>query len=307
MRVSVRAAALFLFAVSCSTDVSYRDRLSPYLYEDTKQLVALVESAASLIEQEGEAAFPRFGVAGSQWLNDQFYLFVYELDGTCAFHPVERELVGQNLIGLQDLDGRPVIAMITAVGKRAEADASDWVFYVWEESSKYRVPEWKSSYVRKAVTPGGKVYLVGSGLYNMKMERVFLEDRVNRAADLIAQKGTRAAFEELRNRACPLHILNTYITVTDRRGDIVVDPAFPTLVKKRNLADFRDLTGRNISAEMAAGLKTKDRMWLLYIWPRGEAHRPARHMMYTRKVILDEQEYYVSATYVPASPVWMSD
>ena len=303
-RVFVCALTIFL-SVHGSAHAQKRDKLSQYLYEDTRQLVALVELAASLIEREGEAAFPRFGVKNSRWFSDQRYLFVYNANGKCVFHPIEPQLVGQDLIQLKDLDGRPMIAMITEVGKKPQADASGWIFYFWEESPKSRVPAWKSSYVRKAVAPGGTVYLVGSGLYNIKMERSFLEERVDRAAELIMAKGKDAAFEELRNRACPLHILNTYVTVTDSHGDIVVDPAFPTLVKKRNLLDFRDKTGRNISAEIAAGLKDKDRMWLLYIWPKGEAGRLARHMMYVRKVTVEGEVFHVSASFAPATPVWM--
>ncbi len=282
-----------------------KDKLSRYFYEDTRQLVAVVEEAADLVAQKGEAAFEQFRVANSKWLKGQRYLFIYDAKGKCVFHPIEPRLIGQELIELKDLDGRPMVAMITDVAKRPEPDASDWVFYLWEESWKSRVPEWKSSYIRKAVAPGGGVYLVGSGSYNIKPEKSFLEERVNRAAALIKEKGTEAAFAELRNRACPLHILNTYITVTDSRGDIVVDPSFPTLVKKRNLSNFCDATGRNISSEVAEGLKNKDQLWVLYLAPKGEAGRLARHLMCVRKVRVGDEVFFVSVTFVPATPVWM--
>lgn len=298
-------ALAFLAGIGGLASEQGKDKLSRYFYEDTKRLVAFVEDAADLVAQKGEAAFEQFGVPNSKWLKGQRYLFVYDANGKCVFHPIEPRLVGQDLIELKDLDGRPMVAMITEVAKRPEPDASGWVFYLWEESWKSRVPEWKSSYIRKAVAPGGGVYLVGSGSYNMKPEKIFLEERVNRAAALIKEKGTQAAFAELRNRACPLHILNTYITVTDRRGDIVVDPSFPTLVKKRNLSNFRDATGRNISSEVVKGLNDHDQLWLLYLAPKGEAGRLARHLMYVRKVTIGDEVFYVSVTFVPATPVWM--
>ncbi|OGV71987.1 MAG: hypothetical protein A3K19_22165 [Lentisphaerae bacterium RIFOXYB12_FULL_65_16] len=34
------------------------DKLSAYMYEDTKRLVTLVEDAAGLVEQQGTAVFP---------------------------------------------------------------------------------------------------------------------------------------------------------------------------------------------------------------------------------------------------------
>ena len=298
-------AVVWLFLTSGTAHAGGADRVSGYLYEDTRQLIALVEDAASLIEQEGESAFLKFGVEGSKWLSGQRYLFIYDLSGRCVFHPVEPGLVGQNLMDLVDLDGRPILAMITEVGKRPEADASGWVFYLWEEQPNSSVPSWKGSYVRKAVTPDGMVYVVGSGRHNPKMERIFLQEHVDRAADLVLTKGKADAFEELRHRASPLHLLDTYITVMDGRGNLVVDPSFPTLAKKRSFANFRDKSGRNPYAEIAEGLEGADRMWLSYIWPKGNLGRMARHLMYIRKVSVDGEIFYVSGTFVPATPVWM--
>ena len=303
-KVSLLAFVWLLFT-SAAAHAGGADRASGYLYEDTRRLIALVEDAASLIEQRGESAFHEFGVEGSRWLSSQRYLFIYDLGGRCVFHPAEPGLVGQNLMGLVDLDGRPVVAMITEVGERPETDASGWVFYLWEAQPHPSIPSWKGSYVRKAVAPDGTVYLVGSGLHHPKMERNFLQEHVDRAADLVLTDGKADAFEALRHRASPLHLLDTYITVMDSRGNLVVDPSFPTLAKKRSFANFRDKSGRNPYAEIAEGLKSTDRMWLSYIWPKGNLGRMARHLMYVRKVVADGELFYVSGTYVPAMPVWM--
>jgi hypothetical protein len=71
-RVLFCTLALFL-SLNGSARAQTRDKLSHYLYEDTKQLVALVEDAGSLTEQKGEAALLQFGVRNSKWLNDQRY------------------------------------------------------------------------------------------------------------------------------------------------------------------------------------------------------------------------------------------
>ena len=42
------------------------DKLSAYAYEDTRRLVALVEQAAKLMEEQGESAFSEFGRKGSR-------------------------------------------------------------------------------------------------------------------------------------------------------------------------------------------------------------------------------------------------
>jgi hypothetical protein len=132
--------------------------LNTYLYEDNKQLVRLVEDAASLIEARGAEAFETFAVKGSRWLNGERYLFVYDDQGTAVFHPIEPELEGQNLSHFEDIEGRPVVARMMEIGRRPEPDASGWIFYLWEGPWHTR-PQWKGSYVRKAIAPDGRIFL----------------------------------------------------------------------------------------------------------------------------------------------------
>src|SRR6266850_5009741 len=47
--------------------------------------LSFVEDAADLVQRQGEAAFAEFAENGSRWFTDEFYLFVYHIDGTCAF------------------------------------------------------------------------------------------------------------------------------------------------------------------------------------------------------------------------------
>ena len=296
---------IFLFYVFSGVGhAQYRDKISPYIYEDTKQLVMLVENAASLIERKGDAAFKEFSVKNSIWFNDKFYIFAYNAAGICVFHPIESIFMGQNLSKLKDIEGRSVIEMIIDIGTKPQPDASGWVFYLWE-GPWHSYPRWKGSYVRKAVAPDGKVCLVGSGLYDIKVERVFIQDRVDKAAELILTKGKDAAFKELGRHSCPLHILDTYISVTDVNGDVVVDPLFPNLDRKRNIMQYRDSTGRKITEEVQNSLADKDHAWTMYIAPRFAASRPVRHQRYTRKVTIGGEVFYVSGSFVPPTPIWM--
>src|SRR5262245_27694573 len=108
------AALLTAIAYLSSVGSSFAtDRLSIYAYRDTKALVSLVESAAALMEREGEYAFRQFGQKDSVWLNDDHYIFIYTLDGICVFHPITPELVGKNAMALRDINGKPVIRHIT--------------------------------------------------------------------------------------------------------------------------------------------------------------------------------------------------
>jgi hypothetical protein len=278
--------------------------LNTYLYEDNKQLVRLVEDAASLIEARGTEAFEAFAVKGSRWLNGERYLFVYDDQGTVVFHPIEPELEGQNLSRFEDIEGRPVVARMMEIGQRPEPDASGWVFYLWEGPWHTR-PQWKGSYVRKAIAPDGRIFLVGSGLYNVKIERPFIEAGVDKAAQLIQTLGREAAFAELRHIACPCHVLDAYIRVTDEEGNVLVDPLFPNLEKTRNVSELVDLGGKKVFQEIRAALQRRDTAWTSVTAPKAGSGLPEKRLIYTRKVSDGNETFYVSSAYVPASPIWL--
>jgi signal transduction histidine kinase len=287
------------FDAAAQTD----DKLSPYLYRDTRRLVSLVEDAADLMEQQGTNAFSEFGRKNSRWFNDNYYLFVYDIDGTCVFHPANPELVGLNLMGLRDMNAKPVVQWITDVGRMTNNDASGWVFYLWEEGRELN-PLWKSSYVRKVVPQDGKVYVLGCGVYDIKIERAFVKERVDRAVALLKAKGKDVAFRDFRNTSSPFYFLNAYIFVLDISGRALVDPAYPTLVS-RNLRDFQDEVGRYVVREMIQKLETSDEAWVQYMWPKPGDTLPSRKIAYVRKVTVDNQTLMVGCDIFIATPIWM--
>lgn len=279
------------------------DKRPAYIYEDTRRLVALVEDAAALMERKGESAFAEFKIQGSKWLTDPYYLFVYGIDGTCVFHPIQPDLIGKNLMSLRDMDGKPVIRFITDIGRRTEKDASGWVFYLWPDKTQL-MPLWKSAYIRKVVAPGNKTYLVGSGIYNIKTEKSFVEERVRMASALLQVKGKDTAFQEFRSRASPFVFLDTYIFVLDMQGRTVVDPAYPTLTG-RDLSAFHDAVGGASIQEMLRKLQHGNEAWVEYLWPRPGASLPSRKLIYARKVRIGNDTFIVGSDLYLATPIWM--
>ncbi|MFO1055470.1 MAG: cache domain-containing protein [Dongiaceae bacterium] len=279
------------------------DRLSAYAYEDTRQLVAMVEDAADLVAREGTAAFGRFTVAGSRWLHDDVYVFVYAVDGTCVFHPASPELVGRNLIDLRDIHGKPVVRWITDVARRSEPDAAGWVFYLWEERSQVD-PRWKSAYVRKVVAPDGKVYAVGAGSYNIKIEMKFVQDSIDEARDLILSAGKAAAFQAFLDPASPFAFLATYVFVLDPAGRLLVDPAYPNMAG-RDLSGFRDAVGAPAIQELLAKLQQADRAAVLYLWPKPGSAVPDRKVIVARKLTVGGETMIVGTEFFLATPIWM--
>jgi len=279
------------------------DKTSLYTYSDTRALVSLVEEAAGLVERQGEQAFRQFGVKGSKWLNGDVYFFAYLVDGTCVFHPITPELVGKNVLDLRDLNGKPIIRSIVDVGKKPGNDASGWVFYLWENQVQL-TPMWKSTYVRKVVAPNGQTYVIGSGLYDIKVERVFIEERVNRAADVLKAEGKAAAFKQFKDPASPFFFLNSYIFVLSDKGETLVDPAFPTLAG-RNLSDFEDAVGFRAIKEVLQKLETADAAWVQYMWLKPGSPMPSRKLLYARKLTIGDEILIVGSDFFVATPIWM--
>lgn len=274
-----------------------------YLYQDTKRLVALVEEAAELMEKRGQAAFEEFGKKGSKWFDDKHYFFAYDISGTCLFHPVEPELVGKNLMNLKDMNGKPILRMVTDVGKKPGNHASGWVFYLWEDGTQIS-PLWKASYIRKVIGPDKKIYLIGSGLHDIKIEKEFVRERVDEAVELLVVKGKEAAFEDFRNPASPFYFLDTYIFVLTMDGRSLVDPAYPTHAG-RDLSRFRDAVGMYVVREMIEKLRNSESAWVQYMWPMPGAWLPSRKLAYVRKVKVGDELLIVGAEYFLATPIWM--
>jgi signal transduction histidine kinase len=280
------------------------DKPSVYLYEDTRELVALVENAAALVEAEGAKAFEEFAAAGSRWFPDSsHYLFVYDTAGFCRFHPVNKALAGKNILHLKDLNGKPVIQDIVNIGLQKEPAAAGWLFYLWEEGTQF-TPRWKSSYIRKAVAPDGTVFIVGSGLYNIKVEREFVRERVILAADLLRTEGKEKAFARFRDPATPFHFLDIHIFVWDDKGRSLVDPAYPTL-SGRDLLPFKDAVDFPVVQEVLKKIAAGDEAWVQYLSPRPGTVIPTRKLLYARKVTVGQETFIVGADFFMATPIWM--
>jgi signal transduction histidine kinase len=242
-------------------------------------------------------------VRGSAWYEGQIYLFAYTLDGTCIFHAATPSLVGQHMMNVQDIDGKPAVRLITEIGGRPEPDASGWVFYLWQDGTQLS-PSWKSTYVRKVVMPDGRVVVVGSGVYNIKIEKTFIEERVARAVDLLRTAGKETAFLAFKDPAAPFSFLGTFIFVLDGSGHTLVDPSFPNLTG-RDLSGFKDAVGFPAIAELIRKLQAADAAWIQYLWPKPGEALPSRKLVHARKVRMGDETAIVGSDYFAATPIWI--
>jgi signal transduction histidine kinase len=299
--IAVPLAAVWL-ALSMSAG-DCKDQLAKYTYKDTQDLVALVEAAAALIETKGDDAFKEFAQRDSKWLNADYYLFAYTLDGTTAFHPLRPELVGQNVMDLKDMNGKPIVRQITNIGRRPANDASGWVFYLWEDQTQL-TPSWKAAYIRKVITPDHKTYVVGSGSYSIKVEKAFVEERVTRATRVLQSDGKDEAFKRFHSRASPFYFLDSYIFVLNEQGETLVDPAYPNRTG-RSVTEFQDAVGFFAFRSALKKLEHADEAWVQYLWPKPGSSTPSRKLIYVRKVKVGEEVFIVGSDFFLATPIWL--
>jgi len=260
-------------------------------HQETRNLIDFVTRAANLFEQDGIAACKEFKTPSGPWLLGDAYIFVLDFEGKTICHPARPSHEGRRLVELRDPDGKPIIELI--IRQLAGGAPDGWVHYLWPRPGQ-TVLTWKSSYVRRARSPDdGAFYIVGSGLYQMPMEKFFVVDRVEEAAELLADHGT-ATFATLRDQAGGFLFLDAYVFVMSLEGIERFNPAFPEL-EGRNVLDIQDREGKYPAREMLKRLENQDAGWVRYYWPRPNEQKPSRKEAFVKKVRVGEEVLIVGA------------
>lgn len=247
----------FLFSSSTVNDreEDFTD-LSLYEFEETRELVQYVKKAVELVENKGEASFPELRTA--PWHLGERYVFVASLNGIGMVNPVAPEMEGRNLLFLQDVWGiemvKEYLTELTVSGK-----TSTWVHY-FGINPLNNLEEWKSSFVMKASAPNGEQYAVGSGIYNLRLERALVGEDIKKACDFIQSLQQLTAELEkstiLRRRmmAGIAHELNTPLTTLRGNLEAMAEDVFSvdqariqllldeTIYLQRLISDLRELS-----------------------------------------------------------------
>lgn len=264
------------------------------------ELTALVREAADLLEREGEKAFPQFRQQGSKWLHDDIYFWIWSMDGIRILHPgvhtVNPESEGKDVTGAKDLAGKPYGKMFLEAASSAEGEG--WIHCVWPKPFDI-FPTWKSCFVKRVTFPSGKQYLTGSGIYDMQVDKSIIEDVVDRAAALVAERGPEA-FPLLRDKTGPFVFMDTYVFVESPEGVELVNPAQPSLEGK-NLAGLKDLEGKEVVKNEIAVAMENGSAWLEGMWYKPGDNTPARKQTFVRKV------QHGNETYIVGSGLYVTD
>jgi signal transduction histidine kinase len=285
LRAAALPAAFSLLAGLTPSEAAPRSTDHPYEYADTRDLVTLVNDAADLVATKGAKAFTDFRVDGSRWRADDTYVFVLDPDGNMLVHP-DPALEGRNEIELKDVGGKPIIRGLIAAVTIDPDKPEGWYHYQWPVP-RGLLPRWKSTFVRLVTGPSGKRYIVGSGVYNDRMERAFVIDMVNNAAAELAKDGA-GALRLFHDPTAPYLAKDAYVFVYDMNGASLAIPPFPNL-EKRELIDMKDAQGKPIIREMLRVVRDKGSGWVDYMWPKPGESVPTRKSAYVRMANFGDQ------------------
>jgi methyl-accepting chemotaxis protein len=136
------------------TGVLYQQKVES---KQKAEVVLLVDKAVQLIDEKGEAAFSE--LRSSEWVHNDSYVFVWQLDGIRVVYPPDPSGEGKNMTDLIDSEGKQIGKLFI----QAAENGSGWVEYMGPKPGE-TTPSVKITYIKKAEYQN-QTYLVGSGIY----------------------------------------------------------------------------------------------------------------------------------------------
>jgi len=124
-----------------------------------KEAETLVKKAAAYIKANGkEKAFAEFTDPKGKFTDRDLYIFVVDFNGLTLAHGGNSKLVGKDMSGLKDSDGKFFIKEFI---KLAKTKGNGWVDYKWENPVTKKI-EQKSTYIQRQRQED---YFLGCGIY----------------------------------------------------------------------------------------------------------------------------------------------
>ena len=125
-----------------------------------KEVVALVDKAAALINAKGKAAFQEMRAHPSDWRSGDLYLFAGDLKGIAIYNGGFPKFEGTDTSGLKDSTGKLIVREQIELAKKSGAG---WVHYMWPKAGQSTSLQ-KWSYIKTFSADGVPGY-VGAGFY----------------------------------------------------------------------------------------------------------------------------------------------
>lgn len=221
----------------------------------------LVTRAVAQIKKNGIAKSCKVFMDDPGWRSGELYVFVFDSEGVCYCHGVQKDILWQNFADKDDF-----IAAMLDTGK-----VGGFVNYKWNNG-------YSRAYV-KTVTVGKKTYIIGSGLF--PTSAIYT---VKELIDTAVAYLKKESFEDLKERINnPTGLLvrgNIHLAVYAYDGTCVADGEELAFINQ-NLIDSKTADGKFIIRDIIEIAKTKSEGWYSFTGLNG--NEPAR--MYVKRII----------------------
>ncbi|RLA68752.1 MAG: hypothetical protein DRG24_09685 [Epsilonproteobacteria bacterium] len=267
----------------------YRDTKAQQ-YKAAIEVKDFVKRGAELIAAKGESSFDDLREKGSEWFDGERYLFVWDMNGLRYVYPPDRKREGEYVRALKDVDDKPIGELLIEIA--ASKEGKGWMHYRWPKPGQ-DTPSWKSTYVMRVQSPLGKAFIVGSGAYDMPIQKSFVVNVVDSAVNLLEREGPKG-FNTLKDKRSQYLYQDTYVFVIADNGVELVNAAFPKL-EGRNVIEYKDADGNYFVKEFIDVAKKRGHGWVDYPWPKpGDVVR-SHKSTYVQKAIVDGKMVVVCA------------
>ena len=299
LKRSIVIFLLLLFLTACKNKDNALD-LSMYQYKDTKNLVRFVYDASLILKKDGLKKSVKYFEDSKYFSGNEFYLYIYDMDGTNLYHAGMKYLENKNLLDVTDKNGKKITKLVL----NALADPNNphgWVHYSWWESKKfYPVP--KSSCHFKVTTPNGGKLFVGAGLDYPHEEKEFIRIVVDDAAKLIKEKGKKA-LDEISDPFSQYNYRDVRVFAFTADDEILISPVADNKFSQIKLLESRDEVGHKPFAKALKNLKTKDKVWEVFMARNRYQRELIKKCLYIHKTEMGGRKVFVGAiTNLPQPP-----
>ena len=266
--------------------------LTMYQYRDTKDLVRFVYNASLILEKDDMKSLDYFRNNRNLFKTKDYYLYIYDVNGTNIYHAGMEHLEGKNLWDLTDKDGKKAVQLvIKALEDKNNPHA--WVHYSWWEPGKfYPVP--KSSCHLKVQTPDGKRLFVGGGLDYPHEEKEFIRIIVDGAVQLIEERGQKA-FSDIADPLSQYGYRDVRVFAFRPDGEILISPVTGDNLSQIQLLECVDEVGHKPFEKALKELESKNSVWEVFMAKQRYQRKLIKKCLYLRKTVISGEEIYVGA------------
>jgi len=279
--------------LSCVSFGSFADEKPEreYEYPETVRIVSLVNDAVKFLEANGELAFFEFNKKDSKWFSGDVYIEVFDINGIRYVDPSDLSRMGRDEKSLTDAIGKKFVQWIIADLQSPGRDHT-WAHYMWTKPGA-TTPSWKSSYFKKAYTHSGRIYIVGTGLYDIRTEKAFILDTLDLAIADSKTKGTQC-FNDFRNKQSRFYFRDVYIFVMSEDGVHLADPIF-TNMEGQNTINLKDIKGDFFVQKFIKEALYDKYTWIEHIYPYPDTRVPTRKRSCVKKINIDNIPYIIGS------------